>query len=305
MISAILSVLLASLALDLAVASTTNRAPGDTDPDDPEAEEPTGEQPDDETAPPSAGVTLQGSSDGDWLAGDIGDDALYGAEGADDIFGDLGHDTLDGGEGDDWLHGDGDYGEPGKDLLIGGRGNDMLAGDGGDDTLLGGPGNDTLMGGSGDDLLRGGPGNVTLMGHDGDDTLRAGRGESDLTGGAGDDLLIGSDDPSRAWLHGNEGGDTLVLGDNDFAEGGEGDDLFILPGEPGTTLPVIADFQAGGDLIEIRVAYPPGGPVPQLQLDHDSEGMTVIHVDGVALARVVGQGLQANHIVLRNVIGRA
>ncbi|MFD2844240.1 hypothetical protein [Paracoccus cavernae] len=70
----------------------------------------------------------------------------------------------------------------------------------------------------------------------------AGPGEDDLSGDDGDDLLIGSSDPARAWLHGGAGEDTLHARDGDFAEGGAGDDLFVLLAEPGTTVPVIGDF---------------------------------------------------------------
>lgn len=245
------------------------------------------------------GQRIEGTSDGDFLGGGDGHDLLIGHQGDDELIGGLGDDTLLGGVGNDWLHGDLDYGPGGDDLLIGGRGHDMLAGDGGNDTLLGGPGDDTLFGGQGDDLLRGGPGMDILMGGAGNDTLMAGRGGGDLTGGDGDDRLIGSRDEARSWLHGGPGDDTLIPYANDFAEGGEGADLFILRGDPGPLPPIIADFNPAEDRIALRIDLRPGDPPPDIALERDDDGMIRILVDGIAYGRVMGGDLLPEDIEIR------
>lgn len=256
--------------------------------------------------PSPPGLSLTGTSDGDWLAGGDGDDHLIGEEGDDDLFGGLGHDTLDGGPGNDWLVGDGDYGPGGNDLLIGRTGDDYLAGNGGNDSLHGGPGNDSLFGGEGDDLLSAGPGNDWLFGGPGNDTLIAGPGENDLTGGEGDDLLIGSADGGQSWMHGGDGDDTLVLYANDFGEGGAGADRFVLPHDPvrdpdldlppdAAAPPVIADYDPQEDRIELRL--PADLPDPVISLRRDDEGMAVIMLDGIPVGRVIGD-LEMDALIL-------
>ncbi|WP_409927861.1 calcium-binding protein [Paracoccus sp. P2] len=296
LISSLLSLVFAGLAVD---ATGTSRTPGgEHDPDDPQRE------PSDSDRP--RGVATGGSEGSDWLAGGDGDDLLTGHGGNDDLHGGLGNDTLLGGDGDDWIYGDGDYGPGGDDSIEGGAGDDYLAGQGGNDTLHGGPGDDTIFGGEGDDLLTAGDGDDLLWAGFGNDTLIAGGGEDDLDGGDGDDLLIGSAEPGRAWLHGGAGRDTLHPGPGDFAEGGEGEDLFLLdaPGgdldDPGETLPVIADFDRQLDRIELR--YHGDGADPVVALEREADGSAVIRVDGVAVGRVLqAEGLRAADIALTRI----
>lgn len=249
---------------------------------------------------PDGSGQMTGAPAGVWLGGSDGDDHLIGGDGHDDLFGGQGHDTLDGGAGDDWLIGDGDYGVGGDDRLIGGAGNDHLAGNGGDDSLFGGPGNDTLFGGEGDDLLNGGSGNDWLFGGPGNDTLIAGPGDNDLSGNEGDDLLVGFADGGRSWMHGGDGDDTLVLYHNDFGEGGPGADRFILPGDAktpsGTAPPIIADYDPAEDRIELWL--PATAPDPVIALTQNEEGMTVIVVDDVAVARVLGGTVRVESLII-------
>lgn len=89
------------------------------------------------------------------------------------------------------------------------------AADGSDDDVIdAGAGNDTVLAGLGDDTLYGGEGNDTLFGGDGDDYIEGHEGADSLSGGAGND--------------------TVIFSAGDTADGGTGDDLFILDdlGEP-------------------------------------------------------------------------
>jgi hypothetical protein len=107
----------------------------------------------------TAGCTVVGTRQRDFLKGTPGRDVICGL-GGDDVLTGLG----------------------GNDRLIGGPGNDRLLGGPGDDVLLGNAGKDFLKGSSGHDVLEGGSGNDFMAAHDG------GRGNDRLTGGAGRDL---------------------------------------------------------------------------------------------------------------------
>lgn len=242
--------------------------------------------------------THNGTAGGDLLEGGGGNDSLNGDLGDDDLLGGLGNDTIYGGEGDDWLHGDGGYGLAGEDLLFGGAGDDYVAGDGGNDTIYGGSGDDTLLGGDGDDLVIGGNGRDWLLGNAGNDTLIAGADESDLAGGQGDDQLIGNADDSRAWLHGDEGNDTLRPMSGDYAEGGQGEDLFILPGTTPNIAPVIGDYDRNHDRIEIELESHAADEDPKIEIHRDGEGFSVISLDGEAIARVAGHSVRVEDLVV-------
>lgn len=239
-----------------------------------------------------------GTAGDDLLEGGEGDDRLNGYEGDDDLIGGLGDDTLSGGAGNDWLHGDGGYGSGGDDLLFGGAGDDYLAGDGGDDSVYGGAGDDTLLGGDGADLLVGGTGRDWILDNAGDDTLIAGPGESDLSGGDGDDLLIGDEDDSRAWLHGDAGNDTFRPLSDDFAEGGEGEDLFVLSGQSPNIAPVIGDYDSRHDRIEIEFEHRAGEADPRISVHRDDEGFSAIALDGQVIARVAGHSVKVENLIL-------
>ena len=258
----------------------------------------------DEESPPQAdepGLRIVGSEGPDGLTGAAGDDRLSGRGGDDDLQGGQGDDTLSGGDGSDWIHGDGDFGPGGNDLLLGGAGDDLLAGQGGDDTARGGGGDDTIFGGEGDDLLLGGAGNDWISGNAGNDTLVAGPGEDDLDGGEGNDLLLGWNEPGRAWLHGGAGQDTLNPRSGDFAEGGAGRDLFLLD-EPGVGMVEIGDYDPVEDRIELRWPGNEGDPPPEVRLEPDGNGATIIRLDGEAVGRVLGaEGLTLSDIILTRI----
>lgn len=224
----------------------------------------------------------------DLLMGSEDADRIFGFGGGDDLRGGLGDDLIDGGNGDDWIQGDGVYGIGGNDTILGGDGADFLAGQGGNDSIEGGAGNDTVYGGEGDDTLLGGAGDDWISGNDGNDVLVSGGGADDLDGGRGDDLLIGHDDGETVWMHGGEGNDTLMPGSGDFAEGQAGADTFVLGG-PKDVVPVIGDFNADEDLIELHFpeGYDGDGHV---DLVEDRDGTTLIRVDGEPVGRLMTPG---------------
>lgn len=93
-----------------------------------------------------ANLTINGTNNADFLAGDGGNDTLIGNGGNDLLDGGAGNDTLNAGDGNDLLNGD-----TGNDKLVGGTGDDLLNGGAGNDSLDGGTGTDTLRGGTGKD----------------------------------------------------------------------------------------------------------------------------------------------------------
>ena len=97
---------------------------------------------------PRPACSVTGSSRGDVLFGNPGDDVICARDGNGIV-----------------------YGRGGDDTIIGGGGNDVLRGQGGDDRLFGGDGNDRLRGSEGDDRLRGGSGRDVLLGQAGRDFL--------------------------------------------------------------------------------------------------------------------------------------
>lgn len=124
----------------------------------------------------------------------------------------------------------------GNDTVLAGSGNDSVHADDGDDYVDGGDGNDTIFGGAGSD---------TVLGGAGDDSLDGGMDDDQLIGGAGNDTLIGG-----------AGNDALIASSGDYADGGDGDDLFtiddaltdgtaidIVGGEGDETLGDTLDFQ--------------------------------------------------------------
>jgi Ca2+-binding RTX toxin-like protein len=110
----------------------------------------------------------------------------------------------------------------GDDVMIGSKLADHLDGEAGNDTLTGGIANDTVLGGNGDDVLNGGDGNDYVFDNNGSNTLH---------GGAGNDRLTATDGNNR--LFGDDGDDIITLSQGDVADGGTGNDKFILGFETG------------------------------------------------------------------------
>lgn len=113
---------------------------------------------------------------------------------------------------------------------------DAVATTGGSDLIDGGAGDDNLFGEIGDDTITGGTGNDTLTGGDGNDSLTGGTGADQFFGGLGDD--------------------EMYLAEGDSADGGDGDDLFVLGdlGEAGSSTITIIGGETGetnGDTLQL------------------------------------------------------
>jgi Ca2+-binding RTX toxin-like protein len=237
----------------------------------------------------------------DYVAGYEGDDVLDGGAGADRLWGDGGEDTLIGGDGDDVLNG-GDQ----DDLLLGGDGDDLLQGALDNDIMSGGLGMDTLQGGMGDDLLHGGEDDDQLAGGWGDDTLTGGAGADALFGEAGNDVLHGNDEDGdddliRDYLNGGAGEDTLHLGADDWASGGDGADLFMLAPNPAGPAPTVADFNPAEDSLVLSYDGA-ASATPQVSVapDPDNGANVIVFADGHAIAVVLdAAGLTADMVVLQ------
>ena len=197
-----------------------------------------------------------GSSQNDWIRGNVwanrltggaGNDTLYGGGGSagdgDILRGGAGNDALYGGQGDDILEGG-----PGGDRLFGGRDNDTIsyesskegvdirlkngAASGGDATGDLYRDVENVTGSAYNDRLAGSDRPATGSTRAGDNTLRGGRGDDALYGGSGNDRLYGDDGNDRVFggddddaLYGGDGNDWLQGGrDADQLEGGDGHD---------------------------------------------------------------------------------
>jgi Ca2+-binding RTX toxin-like protein len=205
---------------------------------------------------------LDGGDGDDTLRGYGGDDVIEGGAGDDFALGDAGQDVLSGGDGDDELQGGAD-----DDRIDGGAGNDLLVGDAGDDVLDGGAGIDELQGGDGDDVLYAGEGDV-LFGQGGSDVLQ-GRGAFYADGGAGDDWVEGATS-----MFGGEGNDTIV-GSGTAANGGAGDDTYVVDVAGETTVEAAA---GGVDTVETGITWTLATEVEKLLLT----GSTAVNGTGNA-----------------------
>ena len=164
---------------------------------------------------------IDGGNGVNTLDGGAGNDSITGGASYDVIYGGDGDDTLDGGALNDTIHG----GE-GNDIIYTGSGHGYFYGDGGNDTLQAGSDYVILYGGEGDDSLIGSVSRDTLLGDEGSDTLLGGDGNDSLYGGAGGDYLVGG--AGVDGVYAQDGDDTLVVGDGDYADGGSGDDVFLI-----------------------------------------------------------------------------
>jgi VCBS repeat-containing protein len=193
------------------------------------------------------------------IEGNDGDNELAGLEGADEIDGRAGEDLIDGGTDDDILYGGDDavYWEQwayayysysdsedeGYDEGYGeGYGNPILAPNA--DTIFGGEGFDLIDGGSGDDYLYGDEGDDAIYG--GDDGLYV---ESSWGGGEGGygGLFLGNDD----YIEGGAGNDDIDGGaGNDELYGGDGEDI-LFGGYDGPLNTTNDDYLDGGAGIDI------------------------------------------------------
>ncbi|SER04649.1 calcium-binding protein, partial [Thalassovita taeanensis] len=208
--------------------------------------------------------SVDGSTFGDVLAGDVGVNDLRGFSGNDTLAGNAGNDILQGGEGHDSL-----LGQAGDDDLSGGTGNDTMDGGAGRDVLRyldssnavtvnlatgtaldGFGGTDTLRNiedvraSQYGDRLTGDAGVNRLFGFGGNDTIDGGAGDDILHGDEGDDSLLGGTGNDELWD--SEGNDTM--------DGGAGlDTLRYLNSSAGITVDLLAgtgkDASGGTDTL--------------------------------------------------------
>ena len=273
-----------------------------------------------------ADESLLGSTDADWIDGDLGDDTLIGNFGNDTILGGpdypwsaedfttgTGNDWLDGGEGNDSL--DGGYG---NDTLIGGEGNDML--DGGDgaylendlynppelslvDSLVGGAGNDTyLIDGTGDIVVEFAGEGIDQVNASVNYTLGANVENLVLTGsdainGTGNSLSNAITGNSAANLiNGGSGNDCIAAGaGNDKVIGGTGNDTL----NPGVGVDTISGG-SGVDLLKIDWSSLTGAIITKSISKDTAEGAssykgtyTAKNSSGAVLSSVTFDGIES------------
>lgn len=94
----------------------------------------------------------------------------------------------------------------------------------------------------------------TRVPQDGNDTIDGGSGDDTLSGQGGDDLLLGNTGSDQVF--GGDGNDTIEAAQGDAAQGGAGDDLFILTelGEAGSgTISIIGneEDEINGDTLDL------------------------------------------------------
>jgi Ca2+-binding RTX toxin-like protein len=148
----------------------------------------------------TSGLTLTGTSSGEYGFGTEYGDTIYGLGGNDYLYAHRGDDTVYGGDGNDEI-----FGGLGNNILHGDDGDDLIYG-GENDTIYGGAGNDTLMAESGDDILNGGTGNDNLYGGSGSDTFvfTEGDGVDQIFDASRSDIIkltgVASEDV-RVWMH--------------------------------------------------------------------------------------------------------
>jgi len=178
------------------------------------------------------------TNDMDSVSGGAGNDEILTGDDNDIVYGGTGEDSIDAGLDDDLV-----FGGTGDDFISGNEGADTLSGEDGDDTIYGDdatgtyssldiPDNIDLQPDNQIDTIYGGAGNDTIFGMDDADVLYGGTGNDVIDGGIDDDSLFGGEGADS--LSGGDGADTITFAEGDTAEGGTGDDLFILEdlGEP-------------------------------------------------------------------------
>ena len=155
-------------------------------------------------------------------------------------------------------------------------------------------------GGANEDSLRGGVGDDTLLGQEGDDTIDGGTGEDVIKGGYGNDALYGIEDGTDDGMYGptdqsdpdtlkgGNGDDMLYLGSEDWAEGGAGEDTFVIgPWVAEFSSPWISDYSPDEDQLLVMVPTGDDGEVSVAE-DQDNPGVALVLFANDIIARVEG-----------------
>ena len=183
-------------------------------------------------------------------------DNIAGGDGENIIFGRGETDFLTGGAGDDRI-----FGGDGDDLIIGEEDDDLLRGSDGDDVVLGGEGNDTLYGDAGNDTLFS---EDTL---DQDAFITSVRSGEEVVS----TFVFENEEGEADTLFGGAGNDVLLVGGNDVASTGSGNDavsggFWMEPGEQA----IVTDFEQGEDILVYN--YDAALGEPEVSFDENEEG---------------------------------
>lgn len=232
---------------------------------------------------------LSGTDGTDLLAGGAGTDTIWAGEGGDEIVGHGGDDSIFAGAGQDTV-----MGGAGRDMIAGQDQNDMIYAGPGADTVAGGAGDDQLFGGAGADVIAGDAGKDSIDGGDGHDLITGGDGADELFGGAGDDTIWGQDD----FVNGGAGDDQLTLGAAATGNGGDGADSFAIT-DYGSAAAQIVDFDPAQDHLVIQYDAQQI-PNPLLSIQAGDAGETLVLLNGKLVASLTnGADLQADQVSLR------
>ncbi len=221
------------------------------------------------------------------LRGDEGDNLLEGSDNVNTIYGEGGDDIMPGAGENDRI-----FGSDGEDIGLGGDGDDLVRGGADDDTLIGGGGSDDLKGDTGDDVIIA----AELVNEEALEAFLTGE-DTDVEE---DDVLDFSAEQDAApdTVNGGFGYDLLLLGAEDEAMGGGGDDTFELgswiePGKPAT----ITDYD--GDEDEI-LYYLEGDAEPEISVVSEDDGTATVLADGQPFLIVpnAGDSFEASSITL-------
>jgi len=163
--------------------------------------------------------------------------------------------------------------------------------------------NDSLQGNSDDNILEGGAGDDQITGGDGNDHIYGGlasgldqAGQSDsLSGGAGDDVIVSASNDLFTWASGDDGNDTITLGQG-MAFGGEGNDVLTATGSN-----YVLNGDGGNDLLILNLAGQSsfGGSA------YGGQGDDTYVVNTSGLVTIQDYGLDINDTLILNTITNA
>ena len=167
-----------------------------------------------------------------------------------------------------------------KDVIYGNGGHDTLRGYNGNDSLWGGAGNDWLYGGNGSDTLVGESGRNYLYGEGGNDLLYGGGEAEYFSGGTGNDTV---------WANG--GNDKVYGGSLGIKTlyGGNGADKFVIDYNDFYFTSIIADYQAGVDVIQSAEKF----------------NLNKSYMDGSDAFLSFGQGTYSGTVRVKNIAGQS
>src|SRR5207253_858198 len=172
--------------------------------------------------------------------------------------------------------------------------------------VLGSSFDDRVEGNDGDNVIQGLDGNDQIFGAGGNDDLRGGAGADEIHGGDGTDTVYFEDsDGSADRIYGDGGGDYLRGGDNDFVDGGDGDDGIAITGSSGTFLGGAGNDQFGaylgaGDVRALTGLTVDGGAGNDSMFIADTNNLTFVSLTGIDYIRASWDNGAYSSITLLN-----